>query len=147
MIFPPFSLQAAPWLAKKLKLALENKDVVMERQIKEEAFGDVGIFAAVAPHLADYGDAGAVALAESVLRLRLEQVAVNLRRNNFRDEGTAAWQQVEREMLQSRDCAAAIYIESNLYLNQRRFRAQRILGTAAGGAAGAGGASHGLGRT
>eukprot|EP00438_Fugacium_kawagutii_P026487 Skav202798 [mRNA] locus=scaffold326:728081:730841:+ [translate_table: standard] len=50
----PLRRQAAPWFAKRLKLALENGDLVMEKQIKEEAFEDVGIFTAVAPHLADY---------------------------------------------------------------------------------------------
>eukprot|EP00438_Fugacium_kawagutii_P026478 Skav202789 [mRNA] locus=scaffold326:610701:614134:+ [translate_table: standard] len=50
----PLRRKAAPWLAKRLKLALEDGDLVVGTLIREEAFETLEIFSAVAPHLVGY---------------------------------------------------------------------------------------------
>eukprot|EP00438_Fugacium_kawagutii_P018124 Skav231587 [mRNA] locus=scaffold232:38987:39481:+ [translate_table: standard] len=109
----PLSLQAAPWFAKRLKLAIENGDHVTEEQVKEEAFEDVGIFTAVAPHLADYegftelkldfhrhgiGEAGAVNLAAALEQLQLKELRLGLSGNAIGDAGAVALAEAVRRL-------------------------------------------------
>eukprot|EP00438_Fugacium_kawagutii_P026477 Skav202788 [mRNA] locus=scaffold326:589807:590250:+ [translate_table: standard] len=89
----------------------------MEEQIRHEAFQDVGIFAAVAPHLAGYegftelqlkfggqgiDDAGAVelaaALAPSVEQLQLKTLVLYLSGNSIGDAGALALAEAVRRM-------------------------------------------------
>eukprot|EP00438_Fugacium_kawagutii_P021765 Skav204660 [mRNA] locus=scaffold949:269704:285633:- [translate_table: standard] len=97
LLHEPLRRKAAPWFAKRLKLALENKDVVMEKHIREEAFEDIGIFTAVAPHLADYegfteltlwfsiNDSSALELAKALEQLQqLKTLGLHLQHGSLR---------------------------------------------------------------
>eukprot|EP00438_Fugacium_kawagutii_P020082 Skav200144 [mRNA] locus=scaffold2013:204269:206123:+ [translate_table: standard] len=114
LLHKPLRRKAAPWFAKRLKLAIENADHVMEHQINDDIYEDVEIFTAVAPHLVDYDgftklalhfrghgidDASAVDLAAALEQLRqLTKLVLDLGGNAIGDAGAVAMAEAVRRL-------------------------------------------------